>query len=130
MEGIGTFLVGMLFTGVGLLFWFRERNFFKRAIMVRGIVTGISESQSHDSDHKNQTMYSAIVTFEFDGQTRQVTEGSSSSWKPKLGTVRQVGVDPADIQNVRVYSRFILIMSAGFILLGLSLMGAQLYEWF
>ena len=131
MEGnVGLFLVGVCFAGTGFAFWWRDRKFFKRAIMVRGVVSGIHERQDYDHErNKRQTMYSAIVTFEFDGQTRQVTDSSSSSWKPTLGKERWVGIDPQDIQNARVYSRFWQFFYLIFICLGLVMIGATLYSW-
>ncbi len=126
---IGLFLCGAVWAGVGIAFWCYDRKFFKHAIMVRGIVSGIHERADYDHEHGRQTMYSAIVTFEFDGKTRQVTEGSSASWKPKLGKERWVGVDPNNIEKARVYSKGSLILYGLFIGAGFVMMGGAIYGW-
>lgn len=95
--------------------------------MVSGVVTGYkSESEekykrlrenamAHGmkfSDDDTQitigsgsAMYAPIVQFEFNGETRQVTGSVYSSSKPKMGTRMQVGIDPQNIEDARLYQK-------------------------
>ncbi|MBP5404036.1 MAG: DUF3592 domain-containing protein [Elusimicrobiaceae bacterium] len=98
-------------------FW-SDRKFFKNAIIVPGTITGYRENfRGGDSDC---TMYTKIATFEFDGQKREVVDmRHSSSYKPTIGSPCQIGVNPNDINEARIYSKTNLLFYWIFILVGL-----------
>lgn len=51
-------------------------------------------------------MYQAVVSYEFEGEECTVVDDSvATSWKPKIGKICQVGIDPLNPQDVRVYSK-------------------------
>ena len=131
MTGI---LFGCLFFIIGLFLLLSHRKFFKHAIILPGIITGHSSFEHTDSKGRQCTLYRKVISFEFDGQTRQFTNyRSASSSKPKIGTSCKVGVNPNDIQDVRIYSTFSIIilwfmMASGllFIVLGIGQLTAKL----
>lgn len=117
----------ILFGGLGGVLWFRERRFSKRAIIISGVVTGYREYEEErredfyaeaekrgfkgiretaKAQRRTKEMYAPVVQFEFDGQTRQVTGTTYSSSKPKIGAVMKVGIDPQNIEDARVMSKF------------------------
>ena len=124
---MASILFGCLFFVLGLLFFLSHRQFFKQAIIVRGIITGHSSFERTDSEGRRCTLYRKVISFEFDGQTRQFTARSASSIKPKIGTLCKIGVNPNDIQDVRIYSAFhivifwfIMVSGLLFIVLGIG----------
>lgn len=110
--GIGTFAIGLW----GL--W-SDIKFFKTAIKVPGVITGYKEKLGGED-----IMYHRVATFEFDGQKREVIETRhASSYKPTLGKPCQVGVNPYNIQETRIYSKMNLFFYVLFIALGLLMIG-------
>ena len=91
-------MMGAVFFGVGWFFLTNNYEFFRRAIIVKGTVTSFSTRRGS----KGGTSYVEEITFEFDGQQHTVSGMIGRSWKPKIGTVREVGVDPRDINKFRV----------------------------
>lgn len=98
-------LFGCVFVILGLWWWYSRRKFFKRAIMVSGIITGYKNYQDREGDGKETTMYHAIATFELDGEKREVVSLWSTSVKPKIGKPCQVGINPDDMNEARIYSK-------------------------
>ena len=108
--------MGALFAAVGGVSFWKEYRFFKRAIIVPGVVT---DYELHRGD---RNMYSPVVRFEFDGQSRRVTGTTYSSFKPKTGTPMKVGVNPQNIEDARVYQKSGLILTAVTAVLGIVLL--------
>ncbi len=113
--GIGCFAIGVI--GLG-----RHILFFQRAIKVPGVVSDYITSQGS----KGRTMYRAVVSFEFDGKTRTISSSLGKSWKPALGKQCQVGINPTNLNDARIYSRlpmpwgFLIGFGLTFLLVGLS----------
>lgn len=141
---------GLFFGSIGVLFW-RSHRFFKRAIIVRGVVTGWSTRQEeHWQQFRAQAslmekklpeqcpknlgagkpLYAPVVAFEFDGQSRQVTGTMWTSSKPKIGSVMKVGVDPQNIQDARVLQKSEWLLGGLFLLVGITFFCAGLYARF
>lgn len=134
---------GVLLGGLGGALWLRERRFFKRAIIVSGVVTDYKKLEPRQERFRKQAvshgfqtsgeevvslgarreeppMYAPVVQFEFDGQTRRITGTVYSSSKPKMGAVVKVGVDPQNIEDARLRSEFpfgLIFFVAGLLLL-------------
>ena len=139
--------IGALFAAVGGIAFWKEYQFFKRAIIVRGVVTGVSERNEEkwknfrDRAHSNgmnvpenrprsggrEAVYAPVVQFEFDGQVRQVTGTTYSSFKPKTGTPMKVGIDPQNIEDARLYQISGLILTAVMAVLGIILLIITVY---
>ena len=124
MAGI---IIGCLSFVIGFLLLRSHRKFFEQAIIVPGIVTEYIRFEGKNGEGDRCTLYRKVISFEFDGQTHQVTSHSASSIKPKIGTLCKIGVNPNDIQDVRIYSVFHIvilwfIMASGllFIVLGIG----------
>lgn len=110
--------IGALFAVVGGVSFWKEYRFFKRAIIVRGVVTGVSGR----IPGSREAVYAPVVRFEFDGQSRRVTGTTYSSFKPKTGTPMKVGVNPQNIEDARVYQKSGLILTAVTAVLGIVLL--------
>lgn len=112
--------VGLLFMAVGGYAFSRERLFFKRALMVRGVVVDWTEK-------KHERLWTPIVQFEFDGQIRRVSGTFYSNRPPKKGSVMWVGINPRNTEDVRIKQKgadflciFTLLAGAATTLLGIS----------
>lgn len=114
---------GALFAVVGGLCFWSDYCFFKRAIIVRGVVTDYTVRHERDG-----TLYSPVVQFEFDGQSRRVTGTTYSSFKPKIGKQMKVGVNPKNIEEVRLYQTSGLILTGVVAVLGLAFFISALYS--
>lgn len=86
---------GLLFIAVGGYGFFRQRRFFKCAIMVHGIVVEWSRCGG-------KALWAPVAEFEFDGKIRRVSGTFYSSRPTKIGTRIWVGVNPENIQETRV----------------------------
>ncbi len=138
---------GVLLSGLGGAVWFRQRRFFKRAIIIPGVVTDYKTLESRQERFRKEAvsrgfkpsgnevisfgarretpMYAPVVQFEFDGQMRQITGTVYSSSKPKMGAAVKVGVDPQNIEDARILSKF--SFGAVFFVIGLFLLAAAVY---
>ena len=92
-------LFGVVFVAIGLWKLYSRHKFFKKAIIIQGVITGY---KSYRDD--GTTMYTPIATFEFDGQKRECVDSFSSSWKPTIGKLCKIGVNPNNIEEARIYS--------------------------
>lgn len=86
---------GLLFIAVGGYGFFRQRRFFKRAIMVRAVVVEWDRSGY-------KALWAPVAEFEFDGQIRRVSGTFYSNRPPKIGFQIWVGVNPENIQETRI----------------------------
>ena len=113
-------LFGCVFFGFGWLGSMNYYEFFRRAIIIPGVVTSYTSLPGH----KGGTVYQEIVSCEFGGQTRMVRARVATSRKPKMGVTREVGIDPEDTQ--KAYIRYgmpdeIMFAIAGLVLWALIL---------
>lgn len=115
---------GAVFALAGGVSFYREYCFFKRAIIVRGVVTSYETRRTDKGDN----LYAPVVQFEFDGQVRQATGRVYSSGKPKMGKVMKVGVDPQNIREARVFQKSGLILTAVAAVLGIAFLIQALYS--
>lgn len=89
--------MGCAFFGVGFLGYMYHYEFFRRAIRLQGHVTSYETRRGS----KGGTSYVEVISFDFDGQTRTVTSNVGMPFKPKMGTLREIGVDPQNPQRAR-----------------------------
>ncbi len=81
-----------------------DKKFFKTAIKVEGKVTAYKPGQIYNWEIKRyETVYYPIVSFYFNEESREVTDKNYSRYKPLMGQRRQVGINPQDFKDVRVY---------------------------
>ena len=93
-------LVGCVFFGIGWFKFVGRYEFFRQAIIVQGKVIAYAGSIFR----KYSGGYTEMVSYNFDGQRRTVRADMPSPLKPKIDSERKVGIDPQDMQKVRVYS--------------------------
>ena len=105
----------------GFAFW-RDYRFFKRAIIVCGVVRKFVPRRVYRYLGTRAVVYLPVVRFEFDGQVRQVTGTVYSRFKPKIGKPMKVGVNPQNIEDARVYQKSGLILTAVTAVLGIVLL--------
>ena len=86
---------GLLFIAVGGYGFFRQRRFFKCAIMVRGTVVEWNRGGG-------KALWAPVAEFEFDGKIRRVSGTFYSSRPAKRGTRIWVGVNPENMQETRI----------------------------
>ena len=86
---------GLFFIAVGGYGFFRQRRFFKRAIMVRAVVVEWDRNGC-------KALWAPVAEFEFDGQIRRAGGTFYSNRPPKIGSQIWVGVNPENIQETRI----------------------------
>lgn len=96
---------GLLFIAVGGYGFFRQRRFFKCAIMVHGTVVEWNRGGG-------KALWAPVVEFEFDGKTFY------SSRPTKIGTRIWVGVNPENIQETRIKQNGEMLLYAASMLSG------------
>ena len=120
-------VLGIILFLLGFFARKRDKNFFATAIKVWGEVVAYS-SRLVDNPHKDGPryikMYYPIVRFYFDNETREVTGDYGSEFPPIVGHRKQVGINPENIADVRVYSGESELWDWLFMLLGGFLMFA------
>ena len=118
--------MGLAFFGVGFLGYMYHYEFFRHAIRLQGYVT--SYETRHTS--KGGTSYVEVISFDFDGQTRTVTSNIGMPFKPKMGTLREIGVDPQNPQHARAQGGswfFLLFGFVGMLLWSLTLIADKFH---
>ena len=116
--------MGLLLFFVGFIGLYLDRQFFQRAIKVPGRVVDYEESENEEG----KSIYRVIVSYEFRGETRTITSAIRTSWKPKIGSIRQIGIDPTDLQRARIYSK-IPILWWCFIGIGTAMIIMGFFDW-
>lgn len=121
LEAASVEFAGVILGVAGGVAVYRENRFFRRAIIVNGVVTSyeskeIKTNAAYSSTSK--TVSAPVVQFEFDGEQRYVTGRSFSATKPQTGTVMQVGIDPQNIYDARLYSKAGYRLASLFLWLG------------
>ena len=111
----------------GFAFW-RDYRFFKRAIIVCGVVRKFVPRRVYRYLGTRAVVYLPVVRFEFDGQVRQVTGTVYSRFKPKIGKPMKVGVNPQNIEDARVYQKSNLILTGTIAILGTMLLSRMVYS--
>lgn len=95
-------IIGLVLFGIGEWCLYSHKKFFKNSIIVQGIVSSHEPYRTYDSDGHKTTMYKAVVSFSFEGETHKVTSKIASNIPPKIGKFCKVGVNPTDMQDVRI----------------------------
>ena len=95
-------IVGLVFFISGGTWWYLERKFFKNAIAVKGTVSDYTTETKRGKKGKDVVMYTPVISFYFADQPRKVTGWVSSSEKPEIGKVYELGVNPSNIEDVRI----------------------------
>lgn len=87
--------------------WLRRRHkkFFKHAIIVPGYISSYTSHEEIDKEGSKRTVYEATVSFEFEGKPCTAPNSITGSSKPEIGTPVQVGVNPYNIEEVRINPR-------------------------
>lgn len=111
----------------GFAFW-RDYRFFKRAIIVCGVVRKCVPRRVYRYLGARAVLYLPVVRFEFDGQVRQVTGTVYSRFKPKIGKPMKVGVNPQNIKDVRIYQKSSLILTGTIAVLGTIVLIRMVYS--
>lgn len=111
----------------GFAFW-RDYRFFKRAIIVCGVVRKFVPRRVYRYLGTRAVVYLPVVRFEFDGQSRRVTGTTYSSFKPKIGKPMKVGVNPQNIEDARVYQKSSLILTGTIAILGTIFLIRMVYS--
>ena len=111
----------------GFAFW-RDYRFFKRAIIVCGVVRKFVPRRVYRYLGTRAVVYLPVVRFEFDGQVRQVTGTVYSRFKPKIGKPMKVGVNPQNIEDARVYQKSNLILTGTIAILGTIFLIRMVYS--
>lgn len=126
MRGESIFsIIGAVCLAIGCIGWGRHMLFLQRAVKVPGKVTDFTTYVDHDEDG-DTTMYKAIISYEYDGESYTIMGTVGTSWKPEIGRTCQVAVNPSDPQDARVYSRipmpwgFLIGFGLTFLLVGMS----------
>ncbi len=121
------FITGMALFALGFFCRKRNKNFFARAIKVWGEVVSYQSRlvENIERDRPRYVrMYYPTVRFYFDGETREVTAEFGSDIPPVIGHRKQVGINPENIEEARVYSGASELLDWFFMLLGGFLMFA------
>ena len=120
-------LFGLFFGGIPFLLWRKHVNFFKKAIMVPGVVIDAIPSRKDVvtsyrgkayTRRGGNTTYTPVVQYEFEGEIREVQGNNYSSFIPKMGKQMMVGVNPEDSRDVRLKEStwlFFLFMIIGLV---------------
>ena len=119
-------LMGCAFFGLGWFLFLYHYEFFRRAIIVPGRVTSYEERRGA----KGGTTYVEVISYEVDGQTCTVSGTVGMPFKPKMGTPREVGIDPQNLQHVRVRSGGwfgVVFMVAGLVLWGVIVLADKFH---
>ncbi len=125
LEAASVEFAGVILCAAGGVAVYLESRFFRRAIIVNGVVTSyeskeIKTNAAYASTSK--TVYAPVVQFEFNGEQRYVTGRSFSAEKPRTGTVMQVGIDPQNIYDARLYSKAGYGVASALLWLGIILL--------
>ncbi len=119
-EILFLWFMGLAFFGVGFLGYMYHYEFFRRAIRLQGHVTSYETRRGS----KGGTSYVEVISFDFDGQTRTVTSNVGMPFKPKMGTLREIGVDPQNPQRARAQGGvwfYLLFATIGLLMWGVTL---------
>jgi hypothetical protein len=125
---MGLVFFGLFFGGIPFLMWRKHVKFFKKAILVPGVVIDAIPNQSERTviSYKGKaytrrgrnTTYTPLVQYEFEGETREVQGNTYSSGLPKMGKQMMVGINPDDSRDVRLKEStwlFFLFMIIGLV---------------
>lgn len=101
-------LMGLLSFGIGCFLLLRNILFFRKAVLVYGKVVDYASKLGG----KGQIMYTPIVQYELGGEIKEVKGSVFSCIKPTIGKYIKVGINPDNIEDVRVeqWSSLIVII--------------------
>ncbi len=100
VSGIMFLFVTLALIMVPIWLLVRERNFFKTAVLVKGIVKDFNSDNS--SRRNGRVVYAPIVQYEYNGQIGEVKGSAYSSSIPVIGTEVLVGVNPNNPKDARL----------------------------
>lgn len=107
--------------GIGSWLWYSRTMFFRNAIMVPGTIVRYEKSIDRDRDsHETRTMYTPVVSYSFNGESREIKSNiSSSDINPAdIGKPCQVGINPQNPYEVRIYSKWEFMLAIGLVVIG------------
>ena len=131
MHSHPNFIVGALLWlgfgvsgGVGGFMLYDHIIFFKKAIRVPGTIVRYDSYEDTDRDDdghtRTTTMYRKVVSYSFGGETREITSSFSSSRYDEntVGQTCEVGINPKNPYDARIYSKGEIILAV--VLIGLG----------
>ena len=120
----------IIFIITGMAFWvpclwsvIRQKRFFKKNIVTQGIITAYRSQWD-----KGDRMYSAVVSYEFDGIPYQVQSNLWTNYKPKIGQLKKIAFNPANPKEAMCEDSCFLEYVA--IIIGVGLTAAGIYQLF
>ncbi len=113
--------LGIIVFFIGFFCRRSDHNFFKTAIKVEGKITAYRPKDIYNTERREyERVYYPIISFQFDGEEREITDNNYSYYKPPLGFRRQLGINPQDSNDVRVYSGESELLDWFFMFLGIA----------
>ena len=112
------FLASLIPGGIGTWLLYSRITFFKNAIIVPGTVVRYDEHKERSSEsHKKITMYTEVVSYTYNGRTKEIISNmSSSEFNPEgIGATCKVGVNPQNPYEARIYSKWDFAIGIGLI---------------
>ena len=91
--------------GVGGYLLYSRTMFFKKAIIVPGTIVRYDKHVEYDSNHKKTIMYTGVISYSFEGTTKEIKSNWSSSNEGPIGETVQVGINPQNPYDVHIYSK-------------------------
>ncbi len=129
---MGLLLIGLIFVSVGFVGLKKTSAFFKKAILVKGVVIDAIPNKRNSAvmsyngrlyQPKGRGTYTPLVRYEFEGQTHEVQGSVYTSSIPKMGKQMTVGIDPDNLLDVRLKESNIIYFIFMIVGAGLSLCG-------
>ena len=119
------FLVGGIFTLVGLLFLKKHLFYKEHGQMIRGTVIGVEEYVSRSHDRKRTTYYSPIIEFPFGGDSYLFQDGGSSNGlsRYKIGQSVKLLSHPKGPEYIYLSGGVGTLMMMIFLIVGLVCLG-------
>tara|TARA_B100001971_G_scaffold215182_1_gene259063 strand:- start:7585 stop:8478 length:894 start_codon:yes stop_codon:yes gene_type:complete len=125
------FIVGSIFTLIGLLFFKKYSYYKKHGNMIRGSVIGIEEYTSRSgSNNSRSTYYAPIIEFPFEGKSYLFKDGGSSNGlsKYKIGQSVKLLSHPKGPEYIFLPGGVNNIFAYAFTLMGLGALGFGFYN--
>ena len=122
------FLIGLLFSGVGVFLIRQHQRFFENVETVSGTLIGIEEYAQY-RDNIRRLCYGAVVEYVYDGRTYQFMDHNTldMSKSYNIGQSITVCVSRANPTHARLKKHIELFIGSVFTLGGFVIMGVALY---
>ncbi len=122
---LAVFAIPMALLGGGSWLLYRHVTFFKEAVMVTGTIvdynTYVDRSKKEDGRKRSTVMYTPVVAYTFNGEKHTIISSWASSKTPADKDC-QVGVNPQNPWEARIYSKVDLFLAIGLLCGGLLLL--------